>query len=141
MVELSVLTLSLLLGCLIGFAAIFSAAETGLMSVNRYRLQHLAAKKARGAVHILDLLRRPDRLLGVILISNTFATILASAVATVLAVRLMGNFGFIVSTICLTFVMLIFAEMAPKTLAAIYPQRIAFFMVRPLRIFYGFFIR
>lgn len=110
---------------LILLSGFFSGSETGVMSLNRYRLQHLVRQKRRGAERLQQLLRRPDRLLGVILIGNTFANILASALATVLAVRLLGDYGVLVSTVGLTMVVLIFAEVLPKTVAALYPEKVA----------------
>ncbi len=110
---------------LIFMGAFFSAAETGLMAINRYRLRHEARLKKRSAITILRLLKRPDRLLGMILIGNCVANIISSAIATLLAVHFFGNTGVILSTILLTFVILIFAEVAPKTVAALYPDRIA----------------
>lgn len=112
----------------------FSGSEIGMMSLNRYRLRHWVRKKIKRAMRVQQLLERPDRLLGVILIGNTFANILASAVATILAVRLMGDIGIAVSTIALTLVVLIFSEMAPKTVAAMYPEKVAFMVSLPLLI-------
>jgi Mg2+/Co2+ transporter CorB len=111
---------------LILLAAFFSAAEIGMMSINRYRLRHLVRKKNRAAKRVSELLERPDRLLGVILIGNNFATILASSLATVIAVHWYGEVGVGLAAIVLTFVMLIFSDITPKTLAALYPQQIAF---------------
>ena len=92
--------------CLSGF---FSGSETGMMSLNRYRLRHLARAKNRAALRVSRLLERPDRILGVILIGNTFANILASAIATVIAVRLFGEIGVVIATVILTLVVLIWA--------------------------------
>lgn len=97
-----------------------------MMAVNRYRLKHRARHKDRGAMRVMRLLSRPDRLLGVILIGNTFANILASAVMTMLSVRLFGTIGILVSTVTLTFVVLVFAEVMPKTVAALYPDRVSY---------------
>lgn len=96
------------------------------MSLNRYRLKHLAEKGNRGAKLAKKLLDRPDRLLGLILLGNNFVNILASAIATILALRIFGEAGIAIATGLLTFVILIFAEVAPKTLAALHPERIAF---------------
>jgi len=115
-----------LLAILIVLSAFFSSSETGLMSLNRYRLKHLVEKGHRGAKLAMDLLKRPDRLLGIILLGNNFVNILASALATIIALRLLGETGIAVATGLLTFVILIFAEVAPKTLAALHPERIAF---------------
>ena len=117
---------------LIVLSGFFSGAETGLMALNRYRLQHLVRKRDRAALRIHRLLQRPDRILGVILIGNTFANILASAIATMMAVRLWGELGVVLATLLLTLVVLVFAEVTPKTLAALYPRRVAFFVGLPL---------
>lgn len=111
---------------LIVLSAFFSGSETGLFSLNRYRLRHLAKSGQPGAVRANELLRRPDRLIGIILLGNNFVNILASALATVLFIRLLGEAGVMVATAVLTVVVLLFAEVAPKTLAALHPERIAF---------------
>ncbi|MDH5392833.1 MAG: HlyC/CorC family transporter [Gammaproteobacteria bacterium] len=126
MTDISSSTLSITLFVLLILSALFSSSETGLMSLNRYRLKHKADEGHRGAKLTLKLLRRPDRLLGVILLGNNFVNIAASAIATVLALRYFGEAGLAIATGALTFVVLIFAEVAPKTLAALHPERIAF---------------
>jgi Mg2+/Co2+ transporter CorB len=106
-----------------------------MMSLNRYRLKHLVKKKHPGARRASKLLERPDRLIGVILIGNNFVNILASAIATIVAVRLWGDAGVVIATAGLTLVILIFAEVSPKTLAALHPEKIAFpaaYILRPL---------
>ncbi|PIZ04423.1 MAG: magnesium/cobalt efflux protein [Gammaproteobacteria bacterium CG_4_10_14_0_8_um_filter_38_16] len=117
---------------LILLAAFFSAAETSMMAVNRYRLRHLSKKSDKRATRVLKLLERPDRVLGVTLMGNTFAEILASAVATVVTVKWFGETGALISAVLLTVIVLIFGEIAPKTLAALHAQRIAFRAVTPL---------
>ncbi len=105
------------------------------MSLNRYRLKHLVKKKHRGARKASKLLERPDRLIGVILIGNNFVNILASAIATVIAVRLWGDAGIAIATAALTVIILIFAEVSPKTMAALHPEKIAFpasYLLAPL---------
>ncbi len=124
--HISTSSLFITLGLLILLSGFFSSSETGLMSLNRYRLKHQAKKGSRGARLALKLLDRPDRLLGLILLGNNFVNILASAIATILALRLFGEAGIAIATGLLTFVILIFAEVAPKTLAALHPERIAF---------------
>jgi len=114
------------LAFLILLSAFFSSSETGMMSLNRYRLRHLVKQKHRGAMRASKLLDRPDRLIGVILIGNNFVNILASAIATMIALRLMGDAGVAVATAMLTLVILIFAEVTPKTVAAIKPEQVAF---------------
>jgi len=105
------------------------------MSLNRFRLKHLRNEKHRGALRASELLERPDRLIGLILIGNNLVNILASAIATVIAIRLFGDAGIAIATLALTLVILIFAEITPKTIAALHPERIAFpasFILLPL---------
>lgn len=118
---------------LIFLSAFFSSTETGMMSINRYRLRHLAKKHHSGAIRVSELLERPDKLLGIILIGSTFANIFASAVATILAVRFWGEVGVTWTTLILTLVILIFAEITPKILAALYPEKVSFIASLPLK--------
>lgn len=111
---------------LILLSAVFSAAEIGLLTLNRYRLRHLAESGHGGAVRAQALLERPDRLLGMILLFNNFANIAASAVATILGYKLGGDAGIAIATGLLTMIVLVFAEVAPKTLAAVRPEAVAF---------------
>ncbi|MEE9411798.1 MAG: CNNM domain-containing protein [Methylococcales bacterium] len=115
-----------LLGGLILLSAFFSGSETALMTLNRYRLQHLVKSKHKSAIRAHKLLQRPDRLLGLILLGNNFVNILASSLATIIAIRLAGQNAIPVAALLLTMVVLIFAEVAPKTFAAIHPERLAF---------------
>ena len=114
------------LGILIIFSAYFSGSETGIMSLNRYRLRHLEKQNHSGAKRVSRLLARPDRLIGLILIGNNLVNIAASAIATIIGIRLFGDMGILIATITLTLIILIFAEVTPKTLAALYPEKIAF---------------
>lgn len=112
---------------LIVLSAYFSSSETGLMSINRYRLKHLANEGAPGAKRVEKLLAKPDRLIGLILIGNNLVNIAATSLATIICVRLYGDvYGPIVVTFGLTFIILVFAEVTPKTYAALYPEKIAF---------------
>ena len=97
-----------------------------MMSLNRYRLRHLQKQKHHGARRAGKLLERPDRLIGLILIGNNLVNIFSSAIATVIAIRLWGDAGIFVATVALTLVILIFAEITPKTIAALYPEKVAF---------------
>ena len=97
-----------------------------MMSLNRYKLRHLVKHKHHGAMRAARLLENPDRLIGVILIGNNFVNIMASSLATIIAIRLWGDSGIFVSTILLTAVILIFAEVTPKTIAALHPELIAY---------------
>ncbi len=137
-------SLNLLIGILIGLlilSAFFSSSETSMMSLNRYRLRHLVKKQHKGAVRASELLSRPDRLIGVILIGNNLVNISATIVAGAITTRLFGEWAtMVVLPFVLTIVVLIFGEVTPKSVAAVYPERIAFFaslVLKPmLRVLY-----
>jgi len=137
---LNTIPVSVLLGILvilIVMSAFFSGSETALMSLNRYRLRHLVKQGHKGAIRTQNLLQRPDRLIGLILLGNNFVNILASAIATIIALRLLGEAGIAVATGLLTLVILIFAEVTPKTLATLRTEKIAFMasaVYKPLMI-------
>ncbi len=126
MPEFPLIPLVVALIALIVASAYFSSSETAMMALNRYRLKHLAEREHAGARRAQKLLDRPDRLIGLILLGNNFVNILAAQIATVLTLELIGERGLIASTFALTAVVLIFAEVVPKTLAAIHPERVAF---------------
>lgn len=134
MKHFSIIAFSATLFFLIILSAFFSGAETGLMAINRYRLRHKARMGKKNAILTLKLLKRPDRVLGLLLMGNNVANIVASALATVLAVNLFGENGVVFSTIILTFIILIFAEVAPKTIAALYPDRVAQIAAYPITV-------
>ncbi len=113
----------LLLLVLSGF---FSGSETALMTLNRYRLRHRAEHGHRGARLARALLDRPDRLIGLILLGNNFVNIMASSLATVIAIKLGGEGAIAIAAGLLTLVILIFAEVTPKTLAALHPEALAY---------------
>ena len=121
------------LGTLYGFlfvliilSGFFSSSETGLMALNRYRMRHLANKGHRAAETVQKLLRKPDKLIGLILLGNNLVNILAAAIATVIGIRLFGDNGVWIASLALTVVILIFAEVGPKTIAALRPELIAY---------------
>ncbi|MBT8133376.1 MAG: DUF21 domain-containing protein, partial [Gammaproteobacteria bacterium] len=124
--ELSTASLFIILAILILLSGFFSGSETALMTLNRYRLKSLADKGHRGARLASKLLARPDRLLGLILLGNNIVNIFAATVATIIALRLYGEIGLAVAPIALAFVILIFSEVTPKTLAALKPEKLAF---------------
>ena len=97
-----------------------------MMSLNRYRLKHLANSGHKGAKRVERLLNRPDRLIGLILIGNNLVNILASAIATIIGMRLYGDVGVAIATGALTLVILVFSEVTPKTLAALYPEKVSY---------------
>lgn len=124
--DISTGVLFAILAILILISAYFSSSETGMMSLNRYRLRHLANQGHKGAKRVESLLERPDRLIGLILIGNNLVNILASAIATIIGMRLYGDLGVAIATGALTLVILVFAEVTPKTLAALYPEKVAY---------------
>ncbi len=97
-----------------------------MMALNKYRLRHLVSKNNIPALRVHKLLARPERLIGLILIGNNLVNIAASAIATIIGMRLYGDYGVLLATIGLTVVILIFAEVTPKTLAAWFPEKIAY---------------
>lgn len=137
MLDLPVSTLFIILGALIFLSAFFSASETAMMRLNRYRLRHLAHAKHKGAIRAQRLLDKPDRLIGFILLGNNFVNILASSVATVITLETFGQSWIGAAAALLTLVILIFAEVTPKTLAVLHPERVAFpasLIIRPLMV-------
>ncbi len=116
-------------------SSFFSSSETGLMAINRYRLRHRADTGDRHARRIMDLLRRPDRMMGIILLGNNFVNNLAASLVSVIAIQTYGETAIPIAAFVLTLVMLIFCEVAPKTYAALSPEKIAYpasMILRPL---------
>ena len=141
--DISTLTLFGILFGLILLSAYFSSSETGMMSINRYRLRHQVKNKNKAAKRVDKLLQRPDRLIGLILIGNNLVNIAAASLSTIIAIRLYGpTMGPAVATVALTLVVLIFAEVTPKTIAALHPERVAFpsslILLPLLKIMYPF---
>jgi Mg2+/Co2+ transporter CorB len=126
MEEIPLGSLYITLAILIVLSGFFSSSETGLMAMNKYRLRHLANKGHRGARLAQKLLQQPDRLIGLILLGNNLVNILAASIATVIGIRLFGSSGVWIASMVMTVIVLIFAEVAPKTVAAVHPERIAF---------------
>jgi len=128
---------------LILLSAFFSGSETGLMTLNRYRLRHLADRKHPGAMRTQKLLQRQDRLIGLILLGNNFVNVLASILMTLITLRIYNDTGPVFAAgMLLTIIILLFAEVTPKTLAALHPERIAYpaaFVYTPLlKLLYPF---
>ncbi len=114
-----------LLVFLLLLSAFFSSSETALMTLNRYRLRHQARAGNRSAKLIETLLSRPDRLIGLILLGNNLVNIFAASLTTIIAIRIGGDSAIAAGALILTVVILIFAEVTPKTLAALQPERVA----------------
>ncbi|AWS54985.1 HlyC/CorC family transporter [Proteus mirabilis] len=126
MEHVSTTTLIIILIGMIFASAYFSGTETSMMTINRYRLRHAAKQGNRSAKRVEKLLQRPDRLISLVLIGNNLINIVASALATIVGMRLYGDAGVAIATGVLTFVILIFAEVLPKSIAALYPERFAY---------------
>jgi Mg2+/Co2+ transporter CorB len=124
--DIATSSLFVILGVLILFSAYFSSSETGMMSINRYRLKHLENEGHAGAQRVQKLLQRPDRLIGLILIGNNLVNVFASIIAAQICVRMFGDLGVAIAGVALTIILLIFAEVTPKTLAALHPEKISF---------------
>ena len=128
MEALSIGTLFGLLAGLLFLSACFSASETAMMAINRYRLRHAAETGHRGAMLAQSLLNQTDKLLGVILLGNNLVNIAAATLATIISIRLFGESDVALSlaTLLLTFLILVFSEVTPKVLGASYPERVAY---------------
>jgi Mg2+/Co2+ transporter CorB len=133
-VQLPLSTLFIILLFLILLSGFFSGSEIGMMSLNRYRLRHLVKMKNKKAIRVNQMLSRPDKLLSIVLIGNTLANIIASTVATLIGQRLYGDAGVALATTLLSLIVLVFSEMAPKTIAALHPQKVAFAASFPLKL-------
>ena len=132
-IPFSLLIVALL--ALVFLSGFFGASETAMMTLNRYRLRHLAKAKHPGAVRAQKLLERPDQLIGLLMLWINFMNSLASGLATFVALKLFGDSGIAIATGIMTFLLLVFTDIAPKTLAALHPERVAFpaaFVLTPL---------
>tara|TARA_B100001057_G_scaffold149940_1_gene149846 strand:+ start:1368 stop:2615 length:1248 start_codon:yes stop_codon:yes gene_type:complete len=126
MIDFDINNLFLILFGLLILSAFFSGAETSLMSVNRYKLKHRNKQGEKSARRVTYLLENTDKTLSLILLMNNFVNILASAISTIIAIKLYGETGVAISVVILTIIILIFAEVTPKTLAALYADKIAY---------------
>lgn len=126
MTTLSIDNLFIVLILLLVLSAFFSGSETALMSINRYKLKHRVKKNEIAALRVDYLLNNPDKTLGLILLLNNFVNILASAITTIIAIELYGDKGVAIAAGFLTFVILVFSEVTPKTFASHYSDRIAY---------------
>ena len=142
MINISLTYQLILLASLLIISAFFSIAETSLMSVNKYRLKHLAEKGNKGAKLADKLLKETDKLLSVILLCNNFSNAASATLVTIIAVQLFGNQEIIImtGTLITTFLILIFSEISPKVIAAAHSEKLALacsFLLYPiLKILY-----
>lgn len=115
------------LALLLAMSGFFSIAETSMMALNRYRLRHMVAQGHGGARRAAELLRHTDRLLGAILIGNNVVNAAAATLASVIAIELVGQgrLAYAVSTLGISFVIIVFSEITPKVIGATYPEQIA----------------
>ena len=121
-----ILMLCVMLLFLVMLSGLFSASEISVLSLNKYRLRHLVKQHHKQALRVSRLLARPDYFLSVVLIGNTLLNILSSTIATLIGQYLYGEWGVVYATLLLTLCILVYAEMMPKTLGALYSQAIAF---------------
>ena len=140
MINFDLESLFFVLFILLLLSAFFSGAETSLMSVNRYKLKHKHKLGDSSANKVNFLVTNPEKTLGLILLLNNFVNILASAISTLIAIKIYGEAGVAISVVVLTIIILIFAEVTPKTFAALYADKIAYpvsLLLYPLmKIFY-----
>ena len=142
MINISLTYQLILLASLLIISAFFSIAETSLMSVNKYRLKHLAQKGNKGAKIADKLLKETDKLLSVILLCNNFSNAASATLVTIIAVQMFGNQEIIImaGTLITTFLILIFSELSPKVIAAAHSEKLAlacsFFLYPLLKILY-----
>ncbi|MBN1367489.1 MAG: HlyC/CorC family transporter [Dehalococcoidales bacterium] len=135
-----IIYLVILIICLC-LSAFFSGSETAFISLQKYRIQHLVEKKTRGASTVARLLRRPERFLSTVLFGSNLVNTAASAIATVLAIKLWGTTtGTIVATAVITVLILIFADTTPKTIATRHSEKISLTLARPIEIISWIFI-
>ena len=125
MADIPLYILLLVIFLLFFLSAFFSGSETALMAANRYRLIHRAKEGSKDARRVLKLLEKPDQLIALILLGNNLANILIAQLAAYIGYLVYGEIGIAVAAFILTFLLLIFAEMTPKTIAVLYPDRIA----------------
>jgi len=124
------------LSAMLVVSAFFSIAETAMMAINRYRLQHLVSEGDGSAIRVAEMLKRTDRLLGGILIGNTLAITVATTIASLITVRLFGEdkIAYFISPIVIGFLIIVFSEITPKVIGATHPERTALLLSLPLKI-------
>ena len=139
MMEANLLFTLLALVVLLGFSAFFSGSETALMAISKLRLRHLAETMPMRAKLVERVLRRPERLIGTILLGNNLVNVAMSAIATALAISLWGEKGIVYVTVILTLAILIFAEITPKVYARYFNEKVSFLTAPVLNIIMIFF--
>ena len=128
------ITYAVLLFIIILLSAFFSGSETAFMRANRFRIRNLSEKGQIDAKRVETILEKPDQLISAILLGNNFANVLGSAIATALFMSIFGEKGIVYATIAMTVILLIFAEITPKTVAANRPDRVSMLVSHPLSL-------
>lgn len=129
----TVLYLVLLFICICA-SAFFSSAETAFISLSKTRIQYLVESGVHGAAHIQKIMNRPERLLATILLGNNLVNVAAASLGTAMAVKVWdGDVGILISTILVTIILLVFAEVTPKTVALKHAERLALIYVYPMQ--------
>ncbi len=123
------LVLSFILVILIIFSAFFSGSETSFFALNKFKLLHLVKEKIKSAVKVQKLLDNKETLISAILLGNNLVNVAASSISTYLFLKYFGNSGILYSTVIMTFILLIFAEITPKVYSSTYPEKVSFFSV------------
>ncbi len=126
-------------GLLLLMSAFFSGAETGLTAASRARLTEMERQGSKRAGIVLKLTEMPERLIGALLLGNSLANITASALATVIMVKFFGDTGAVIASAVMTVLIVIFAEVLPKTYAIANPDKFAISTARIVRFFVAIF--
>lgn len=124
------------LAILIFFSAFFSGVETALMSVSMIKVKALIKQKRKGAQALHRLKQKPHQLIITILIGNNIVNIGAASLATVLFTNLFGSSGVGIATGVMTFVVLVFGEITPKTFAVQNAERVSLIVSKPIEILF-----
>jgi len=132
--NVSIVPMTILLIVLLFFSAFFSGSETALMAISRLRLSHLSRTKPRRARLVEQILQRPERLIGTILLGNNMVNVAMSAIATVVAISFWGEKGIVYVTVVLTLAILIFAEITPKVYAKYFNERVSLIAAPVLKV-------
>jgi putative hemolysin len=139
MFETHAVLMFVILAVLLVFSAFFSGSETALMAISKLRLKHLAETKPLRARLVQRILKKPERLIGTILLGNNLVNVAMSAIATALAIAFWGERGIAYVTIVLTLVILIFAEITPKIYAKYFNERVSFITAPTLNVIIALF--
>ncbi len=139
MKEMNVILMLISLLGLLAFSAFFSGSETALMAISKLRLRHLAITKPHRVKVVEKVLKKPERLIGTVLLGNNLVNVAMSAIATALAISIWGQKGIAYVTVVLTLVILIFAEITPKIYAKHFNERVSFITAPVLRVIEALF--